>query len=40
MSKMRNKLGRKQSKKLFRRTASKYNSKNLMPAPMRGGYRL
>lgn len=33
-------MNRQASKKLFTRTASKVNSKNLRGAPMRGGIRL
>lgn len=36
----RSKLSRSGSKKLFTKTASKTNAKNLRAAPMRGGYRL
>lgn len=36
----RKQLPRKQSKRLFTRTASKVHGKNLLGQPMRGGIRL
>jgi len=36
----RSKMKKSKSKKLFRRTASKTNRKNIAPRPMRGGIRL
>jgi len=38
--KKRKKMPMKKSKKLFSRTASKTNKKNISPRPMRGGIRL
>jgi len=36
----RRKISSKKSKKLFTKTASKTNIKNVSPRPMRGGIRL
>lgn len=36
----RQKMSRKKSKRLFRKTASKVNRKNYANSPMRGGIRL
>ena len=36
----RKKLFKKRSRKLFSKTASRTNRKNLRAMPMRGGYRL
>lgn len=36
----RRKMKKRQSKRLFSRTAQKVNRRNLQPKPMRGGYRL
>ena len=38
--KMRKKLSRKKSRKLFTNTAQKVHAKNAGGMPMRGGYRL
>lgn len=37
---MRHKMSRKGSKKLFRKTASKTHRRNISPPPMRGGIRI
>lgn len=36
----RHRISKKKSKKLFRKTASKTNRKNVQARPMRGGWRL
>lgn len=36
----RKKLVQNHAKKLFSKTASRTRSKNLMPVPMRGGFRI
>ena len=36
----RNKMSRKRSRKLFSRTASRTNARNLRSVPMRGGFRI
>lgn len=36
----RKKMGRKRSRKLFRKTASRTHARNISPRPMRGGIRL
>lgn len=38
--KSRRKLGRKSSRRLFSRTASRSHKKNFRSSPMRGGYRI
>jgi len=38
--KFRQKLGRKRSKRMFAKGASKTHWKNISPRPMRGGIRL
>lgn len=36
----RNRMSKRKSKKLFRKTAGRTHKKNLAPQPMRGGIRL
>ena len=36
----RNKMSRRRSRKLFSRTASRTNVRNLRALPMRGGFRI
>lgn len=36
----RSKVSRRRSKKMFKRSASRTHKKNVVAAPMRGGYRL
>lgn len=38
--KFRSKMSKKGSRKLFSRTASRTNSKNMRSVPMRGGFRI
>ncbi len=40
MARYRNKLPRKRSRKMFRKSASYTHKKNIRPVPMRGGIRL
>lgn len=40
MGRMRKKLGKRHSKRLFSRTASRTHAKNLHRHPMRGGFRI
>ena len=36
----RRKISKRRSKRMFTRTAQKVHRKNIVPRPMRGGYRL